>query len=270
VSRNVVAFVPDTAGDEIGPGVLTLDVALTNTLNRAYVYAVDSTFIVRSGGGFSVDALTSTDLPTLADVRTAVARFWEQNVPEHPDMRFHAHLDPVSQAKIFADQEFQRLMTALPDYYSYKQFALGEMLSTVFLRNSECPIPSTVIGGSSAAFDLRDPFAGELFVGGVTSGMKVHRILFTAQGGVMEYHQNLDALITEAGLTGAVAEPRITNNGIEILSDRIQMIIRAPLNRLQDQVSTSWKFIGDWPVRTDAATGDAARYKRMLVIEHGE
>lgn len=267
---NVIGFVADVPGDEQGPGVLTLDAAVTNVLNRAYVVSADRTYLVRVGGGMSVDSIGPTDLPTLADIRAAISHFWEQNVPEHPDMRFHAHIDPVSQAKVFNDPEFQRLLTALPDYYIYKQFALGEMLSTVFLRNSESPIPSTVVGGLTATYDLRDPFVGELYAGGTPSGTKIHRILFTAQGGVMEYYQNLDALITEAGLTGAVAEPRIVNNGIEIMSDRIQMIIRGPLNRLQDQVATSWKFIGDWPVRTDAATGDEARYKRVLTIEHGE
>jgi len=54
------------------------------------------------------------------------------------------------------------------------------------------------------------------------------------------------------------------------MTDRVQLLIRSPLNRLQDLVSTSWKFIGDWPVRTDVTTGDAARYKRVVAIEHGE
>ena len=67
-----------------------------------------------------------------------------------------------------------------------------------------------------------------------------------------------------------MAEPRISNNGIEVNVDRVQLIIRSPLNRLQDVVSTAWKFIGDWPVRTDATSGDAAYFKRALVIEHGE
>jgi hypothetical protein len=35
-------------------------------------------------------------------------------------------------------------------------------------------------------------------------------------------------------------------------------------------VSSSWKFIGDWPVRTDGATGDAAYFKRVVTVEHGE
>lgn len=273
VANTIVGFTPDTPGDESGPGVLTLGVAATNILDRGYILATDRTGLVRVGGGNSVDDVGSGDIPTLADVRSAVAQFWQQNVPEHPDGRFHCHLDPVSQAKIFSDSEFQRLLTSLPDYYMYKQFALGELLNTVFFRNQQCPTTDTVVGNQGVTaignltFDQRDPFVGELLN---ATNVKIHRMLFSAQGGIMEYHSDLGQLITEAGLVGKVGDAKVVNNGIEVLSDRIQMIIRGPLNRLQDQVSTSWKFIGDWPVRTDAATGSAARYKRFLVIEHGE
>ena len=275
VSRNVIGFLADTAGDEYGPGVLTLSAAVS-VLDRAYVISSDRSALTRVGGGNKVDSVVSTSLPLLSHIRQANARFWQENVPEHPDGRFHAHLDPTSQNLIFADTEFQRLLTALPDYYMYKQFALGELLNTVFYRNSEAPNSETVIGGSTATFDARDPFVGELWNTGTptgnqtTTGVKVHRILFTAQGGIMEYYSDLSNLLTEAGITGRIADPRITNNGIDVYSDRIQLLIRAPLNRLQDMVATSWKFIGDWPVRTDAATGDAARYKRFYTIEHGE
>lgn len=270
-ANTVVGFTADNPGDETGPGTLTLGTAMTNVLDRAYVIAEDRTALIRVGGGLKVDDLTaSTDIPTLSSVRDAVSTFWQQNVPEHPDGRFHCHLDPKSQALIFADAEFQRLLTALPDYFMYRQFALGELLNTVFFRNSECPVVETVVGGSTAAFDLRDPFAGELTSNGAVGGGKVHRMLFTAQGGIFEYYQDMEALLTEAGITGRIADPRVVNNGIEVFSERIQLVIRAPLNKLQDQVSTSWKFIGDWPVRTDAASGSAARIKRFLTVEHAE
>lgn len=270
VTRNVIGYTPATPGDEYGPGSIILDAAVT-VLDRAFVLAFDRTVLTRVGGGNKVDDVTATtDIPTLANVREAVSQFWMQNVPEHVDGRFHCHLDPVSQSKIFADAEFQRLLTSLPDYYMYKQFALGEMLNTVFLRNNECPHADNVVGGGTATYDARDPFVGELYNTGVNTGGKVHRMLFTAQGAIMEYYSDLAGLITEAGLNGVVTDPRIVNNGIEIFSERIQMIIRAPQNRLQDMVSTSWKFMGDWPMRTDAATGGAARYKRVAVLEHAE
>lgn len=270
VSRTVIGFTPDTPGDEVGPGTLTLNAAVT-VLDRAYVIADNRTYLVRVGGGNKVDDVGSSDLFRLADVRAAVSRFWQMNVPEHvEDGYFHCHLDPTSQAQIFADNEFQRLLTSLPDYYMYKQFALGVLMNTVFFRNSEAPVPETVFGGLTATFSQDDNFAGELFNNGLTTGVKIHRPLFVGYGFIHEYYQDLMGLITEAGITGKVAEPRISNNGIDVMTDRIQLIIRSPQNRLQDVVSTAWKFIGDWPARTDVTTGDAAAYKRVVVVEHGE
>jgi len=269
VNVNVIGFSPDIPGDEIGPGVLVLSAPVT-VADRGYVYSADRSFIVRVGGGNSVDDIGSNDTLKLSDIRAAVARFWQENVPEHADGRFHCHLDPTAQAQVFGDQEWRQLLTSLPDYYMYRQFALGELLNTVFFRNSECPLPETVEGGLTATYTPDDPFAGELYNDGTPAGVKIHRALFTGQGGVYEYYQDLAGLITDAGLTGKVGEPRVTNNSIEVFTERIQLILRSPLNRLQDQVSTSWKFIGDWPVRTDATTGDAARYKRFAVVMSGE
>jgi hypothetical protein len=268
-ARTVVGFTPDNTGDELGPGTITLNAAVT-VIDRDPILADDKTSLVRVGGGDAVDAVGSADLLRLQDIRTAVARFWQQNVPEMPDGRFHCHLDPTSQAQVFSDTEWQRLLTSLPDYYMYKQFAIGELLNCVFFRNSENPIPETVDGGGlTGTFTEDDPFGGELRSDGTATGVVIHRPLFVAQGSIYEYHQDLSALITEAGITGKVGEASISNNGIEVYTDRIQLIIRSPLNRLQDLVSTSWKFIGDWPVRTDVTSGDGARFKRLQVIEHG-
>lgn len=270
VANTVIGFSPDNIGDDLGPGTLTLSAAAT-VADRDAVLAGDRTSTVYVGGGNRTDDIGAGDVLTLAAIRTAVARFWSQNVPEMPDGRFHAHLDPTAQSQIFSDAEFQRLLTSLPDYYMYKQFAVGELLNTVFFRNSENPLPETVTGGSTGAFSLDDPFAPELFSNGNSAtGVRMHRTLLTGASAIFEYYQDLSALVTEAGITGKVGQPSINNNGIEVMTERIQLIFRAPLNRLQDLVSTSWKFIGDWPMRTDVTTGDAARYKRVQQIITGE
>lgn len=269
---NVIGFTAATPGDENGPGTLLLDAAIT-AANRSYFFAADATSIVRPGGVLRTDDIPAGQTLTLALIRSAVARFRTQNVPEYPDRRFHAHLDPTHEAQVFSDAEFQRLLQSLPDYYMYKDFALGELLGVIFLRDSECPLPETVSWGLTTGlqvWDSADNFAGELYNTGSTTGTKLHQAIFSAQGGIMEYYVELSQLLTEAGVTGKVGEPSITNNGIDVFSDRIQLIIRSPLNRLQDMVSTSWKFIGDWPVRTDGAVGDAARYKRFLSIQTTE
>ena len=75
--------------------------------------------------------------------------------------------------------------------------------------------------------------------------------------------------LTDAGITGKIGDLAVSNNGIDVSSDRVKLIIRAPQNRLQDTVAVSWRFVGDWPQRTDAATGTNARYKRQSVLLHG-
>lgn len=279
VAMEVTAVSPDTAGDEFGPGTLSLNVPAGGSphsvTDRFAVLALDRTSLVRIGGGNSLDALSpGTDLIDLAAIRSSVARMRQQNVPPHPDGSYHCHIGPTGESQLFQDTEFQRLLTALPDHYMYSEFAIGKLLGTTFFRNNEAPLAETVETAAAATdlsiYSTDDPFAGELEIGGPGTADVVHRALFTGMGSIYEYYIDLGQLITEAGVTGRVGTPSITNNGISVNTERIQLIIRAPLNRLQDLVSTSYKFIGDWPVRTDAITGDAARFKRMLVVEHAE
>jgi len=202
-------------------------------------------------------------------VRAVLTSMQQNNVPVHPDGRIHAHMSPASQARFYDTPEFQRLNTSLPDFYYYRQYALGEFLGVLFLNNTECPISSTVVGGGTATFDPRDPFAPELFHNGnASTGLPLFRVLFTGQGGIMEYYMDQSALITEAGLNGKVGNFTITNNGIEILTERIQLILRAPIDRLQQNVSMSWSLFADWPFRTDGSTGDVSRYKRAVSLVH--
>lgn len=78
------------------------------------------------------------------------------------------------------------------------------------------------------------------------------------------------AMISEAGIIGKTGEVSVVNNGVEISADGVVLIFRAPLNRLQDKVSTSWRFMGDWVCRTDAAVGGPSRYKRFVECVHGQ
>lgn len=263
-NANVIGFTSDNPGDTVGPGTLTLDTAVT-TAARDTVVSSDASVLFNVGGGASIDALGPTDNFHMTDIRNAVSRMRQENVPPQPDNRYHAHVDPTSESEVYGDTEWQRLLTAMPDHYIYRDFSVGELLGCAFLRNTESPLPETVAPFDGSTYSLNDPFPGELKNAG---GTTVHRVLFVGQGSIYEYYQDLSQLITEAGITGRVGEPDVNNNSIEVMTDRIQLIIRSPLNRLQDLVSTAWKFIGDWPVRTDAATGDNARYKRMVVVQH--
>lgn len=269
-ATTVTAAVPTTAGDEFGPGVLTLSSVVT-TIDRDPVRAVDRSFIVRTGGGDSVDAITAVDLLSQADIRSAVARLREQNVPPHEDGFYHAHLDPTSESELFADTATQNMIRGVPDNFRWKEFALGQLLGCVLIRNTECPRVETVgHAGTDAAptYSTTDPFAGEL-VTGATPGLALHRVLITGAEAATEVYDDESKLLTEAGVGEA---PRKFDSydvdGIQVSTDHVLLIIRPPQDRLAEQIAMTWKYAGGFTASTDIATGDGARYKREVVIEH--
>lgn len=267
VANTVVGYTPDSAGDETGPGVLTMSAAVTcNT--RSAVLSYDRSTVIRVGGGTSVGDVGPTDLPRLQDLRAVVANAKKNNVPKHLDGMFHLHLEPESVSAFYADQEIQRLHTGVPDAYCYKEMALGVFFGCIFIENNEVPLPTNTGSGDGVTFDQGDNFAGEFYSTGVATGTPIHRALLTGAGGIFEFYQDPANFLTEAGMIGHAGPVQVSNNGVEIMADRITMVLRAPLNRLQDLVSASWKFLGDWPLRTDAATGDDSRYKRFRTIQH--
>lgn len=274
---NVTGFTPDVPGDEIGTGTLTLDAAVTAS-NRDPVLASTRTFRVIVGGGNATDAVTAgTDILHLADIRTAIARLRQTNVPACPDGTFHFHLDPIGETQLFADAEVQQLTRGtagveLQGSISYADFVINRLLGCTFYRNNENPVPENVEGGTTATFTALDPIAGELFSNGnASTGARCHRAIAIGGEALREYFANQRALETEAGITGVVSQgARIVNNGVQIDVDRIRVIQRAPIDRLQQNVSSAWSFLGDFVVRTDAATGDAAAFKRVVNIIHSE
>ena len=51
---------------------------------------------------------------------------------------------------------------------------------------------------------------------------------------------------------------------------QVALIVRPPQDRLQQNISSAWSWVGDFGVPSDvtAAGGDAARYKRAVMVEH--
>ncbi|NIV31222.1 MAG: hypothetical protein GWN58_17530, partial [Anaerolineae bacterium] len=100
------------------------------------------------------------------------------------------------------------------------------------------------------------------------SGVEVQSAMVMGGGAIYEKYLDESKYITEAGVTGKIGEFNVINNGVAIMTQRIRMILRAPLDRLQQVVGSSWSWSGDFPVPSDAETGSPARYKRATVIQH--
>lgn len=277
VQAQAVAFTPDNPANPTGPGTLTLAAPATWAAG-ARVLASDAPTILRVGGVATVDGLTPTSALSLAEIRRAVAIMRRNRVPTHPDGYYHVHLDPIAESQLFADNEFQRLNQGVPDNLRYGEFAVGRLLGCIFISNNESPNvfnsatpghPLVASRPNGAPNALASPeYHAEVRN---ASGVAIARTIITGGGSMMEmWIDEVNEYMTEAGVVGKVGAFDITNNGLQIMTDRIRYIIRAPQDRLQQQVSQSWSFSGDWGIPTDLLGGlTGARYKRAIVIESG-
>ena len=265
--RNVTGFTPTTAGDEIGPGSLTIDAALPAgpLADRSAVVSANAlrtgTAIrnIFSGGGERVDDLAAGDVLTLADLRTAISFLRFDNIPPHEDGTYHCHLSPGAESQIFGDNEFQRLNQSIPDHIHYRRFAIAYLLGMSFYRNSEAPTAATVVAADATyGAETANP-----------AGVAVNRTIITGQGVLDEKYLDESKYISEAGVMGKIGEFAVVNSGIQVMTDRIRLILRSPLDRLQQLTSTSWSFSGAFPIPSDAsATSSLATFKRAIVVSH--
>lgn len=285
-TASIVGFSSTFPNDEIGPGTVTFAVAATLS-DRDPIVADTSTWIRRSGGGFSVDSIGSGDLLTVSDLRAALARLSNMTVPKHADGNYHGHMSSVSNDQVFSDTEFRQMYQSLPADMVYKEHALGKTLGAIWFQNAECPQLHTVNMGTGAAQGVtdgaagdqfnpstRENFAGELFSNGTATGTKIQRVLITGGKWLKEYFVDQSGYITAAGVNGVVKDipPIMSESGVTMTTQvaHIKLIQRAPQDRLQQNVSNTWSYVGGLVCRTDAASGDARYQKRGVVIEHAE
>lgn len=268
VANTVIGTVPVNPADPLGRGVLLIGTALAAPAAlRAVVLASNRSRITRVGGGTSVDALTAGNILALQDIINAVARLRSANVPTMPDGFYHVHLGPEAEAQIFQDPQFQRLYDGVPEGTAYKDLAIAQLVGCRFYRNNEVPTDSnsgTLVATGNSARGSSD-IGGDVVN---SAGRAVRRTIVIGGAAIYEKYLDESKYITEAGVTGKIGGFSITNGGAQVMTDRIRYIIRSPLDRLQQVVSQAWSWSGDFVVPTDMLTGDSARYKRAVVIEH--
>ena len=268
-TRNVVGFTADNPDDLDGPGTLILDAALgANIAARTPVLSSAAPLVIRSGGGVSVDALNAGDVFTLQDAINAVNKLRRNNVPPHEDGYYHAHISPDGNAQVFTDPAFQRLNTALPDHHIYHEGFIGTIAGIMFFMNTESPDRNNC--GALTATGTYARYAED--IGGEVvneNNVNVGRILITGRGALYEKWLPGSNFVSEAGITGKMGDFDIVNAGITVSTERIDLILRAPLNRLQDTVAATWQISTAFPVPSDVTSGTGPeRFKRAVVIEH--
>ncbi len=217
----------------------------------ATTYSPLAPYIVRPNAKTSQWGLQSTDVATLATFRNAVTRLKSQHVPQLKGA-YTAHVTPQTVAELFQDTEFQSAYrggaaTTSPVYpdnvvgsnVGGDATFLGRLAGIDWIENTITPV-------------VYNPAAG--FQGAIYRDIVV----------------GADALIKgpfqdQAGLLASMT----SGSTVEIKElGGVVRILRAPLDRLGQVLSSTWSWIGGYTTGSDILTGDNAVYKRAVIVEH--
>jgi hypothetical protein len=237
-----IAGVANTVtGINTSTNVLTLGTAATVAVG-APVIAATAPVSVRATGANTAYDLTSSNTVTFQMFRSAVARLRSMNVPTEGGY-YVAHIDATTEAQLFSDADFKQALQGRVDSPIYQDLSIGRFGGIDWVRNLEAP---TVLGGSSG-------------------NLTVHRPLVMGADCLVAA-PFADTANLLAG-TGVEDVPMIEMIDVAP-AVQVARIVRPPQDRLQQILSTSWSYVGDFGVPSDALTGDAAVFKRAVVIEH--
>ena len=268
ITRNVIGAIPDSPNDPNGPGTLQFSATFgAGVPARTAVVSRYAPTVVRAAGGFSVDAISAADTFTLQLAINAVAQLRSHNVQPHEDGFYHAHIHPLANAQLFADPVFQRLNQSLPEHVTYKEGFVGSISQILFYMNTEAPVVQNC--GTRTSTGTKAFYSPEIAAETTNeSGVNIGRIIITGRGAMYEKGLDESQLVTEAGVTGKIGEFDVVNNGLSVMTDRIRLILRAPLDRLQQIVSAAWSITTSFPIPSDVtAPSGSQRFKRAQVIE---
>jgi N4-gp56 family major capsid protein len=241
VSIAGVANTVTAASVASGPGNLTLGTTRVDVLGD-YVVAANAPVSVRTAARNTPFDAQAADVATLALFRAAVVRLRKMNVPTIGGY-YTAHIPPDTEAELFADADFKQALQGRVDSPVWRDLSIGRFSGIDWVRNNEVP---TVAGGSGGAVTVFRPIV-------VGAGVAVAA--------------PFDGIGSLLGGTGVEDVPSIRMIPAAP-STEVALIVRPPADRLQQVISTSWSYTGDFGVPSDSGTGDAALFKRAVVVDH--
>ncbi|MFC5802800.1 hypothetical protein [Streptomyces formicae] len=228
-------------GVNAGTSTLTLGTARADTAGD-YLVAANAPTTIRPTGDTAYD-LTGSNVATFAMFRAAVARLRRMNVPTLGGY-YVAHIDPDTETQLFSDSDFKQALQGRVDSPIYRDLSIGRFGGIDWVRNNEAP---TLLGGSAGTVTVHRPIV--MGAGALSASP------FEGMGDLLRG-------------TGVEAVPDIAMINVAPGVD-VARIVRPPQDRLQQVISTSWSWVGDYGVPSDSlANSDAALFKRAVVLEH--
>lgn len=227
---------------------LTLGTARVDVVGDAVVSSQAPVSVRAGTSNDTAFNLAAGDLITFAHFRAAVTRLRRMHVPPAEGSSYVAHIDSVTESQLFEDTEFQNLYQGRADSQTYRDLALGVFGGLVWVRNEEVPELSSADTGFEDLATI------------------VHRPVVLGSGALVAApFEDPAGLLRETGVSDV---PEIAMINVAPGVD-VARIVRPPQDRYQQNVSTTWSWVGDYGVPSDSlANGDSAQFKRAVVLEH--
>jgi hypothetical protein len=232
-------------------GTLTLGTSITSTVGEAVV-AATAPVILRSSGFTSGTPNPSSSAPattaglasgdTLQMVNQVLGATSLLRSNAVPDINgaYNCYIDPQQLQGLFQDGDFKLLFRGAYESQEYRQGDIINLMGVRFIPTNLAPQQASLGAGA------------------------IHRAIVVGKGALVE------------GDFAGLAEDDETGNPLAEVSDvdGVQMVTRAPMDRLQQIVAQSWTWIGGFVCPTDITTNpntvptaSNAAFKRAVVLE---
>ncbi len=238
--------VPNTVvGVNLATNTLTLGTAISASVGWDVISSV-APVQIRPNGRATANDIVAGDIATLSLFTSAVTRLRSQNVPRIKGA-YTAHVTPQTVEELFQDNNFLLAYRGRADSQAYVNFQPGDSMGD-----------SGEFMGRFAGIDwiMNTVVPTEVNEAGVT----VNRPIVCGDGCLVEAPFSEMASLITALQGGSTVQVDMINGVVRIL--------RAPLDRLGQVLTSTWSWVGGFTVGTDLLTGDSAVYKRAVVVEH--
>jgi len=243
----MIAGVANTVtGVNVGTRTLTLGTTRVDVVGDDVVSA-NAPYSVRSAATPRATAfnLAAGDFATMKSFRGAVARLRAMNVPTFGGY-YVAHIDPYVETQLFNDADFKQALQGRVDSPIFRDLSIGRFGGIDWVRNNETPTLASGTDGLTVNVHRSIVLGGEALISAPFDGM--------------------GALLSATDVSDV---PSIRMVDV-VAGAQVAMIVRPPQDRLQQVIGSAWSWVGDYGVPTDVTSGDAALYKRGVVVECSE
>lgn len=270
----IIGATPNDPLNPLGPGVLTLDVAVGPFVAGDRIDAVDASPIIRPNSVATVDGINAGDFFNGELVQRAVTLLRDNSVPQHSDGYYHVHFPPAGEQGLLRDNLVQRMFeTRGLEDDPFAKFAFGRGLGCTFYSNNQCPDLATTDNNkrtSSRPATAPDAVGAGDIGGDIVnaSGVRILRAVVTGGGVIQEHYVDEMSYMTEAGYLGRVEARSVENRGIEVRADGIRFVDQAPTDIFGEAIQMGWSMTADWAPPTNRLSGKGpAAYKLGVIIE---